>query len=169
MPSGVSAALRTPVNHCSARSAAPRAATRPYGDSGCTGTEGAAAPGVQPYNMMGALRIDRADRKEEATEEAGDMEAAGRKRELAGEVVDLVTSVNPAMARGAMPWWGQRTGREGVFGEEPQGKDYTPIRALPAEPAHVAAWLRLDARTPATCLAGFFCGRRRKFCNFASL
>ena len=99
MPSGVSAALRTPVNHCSARSAAPRAATRPYGDSGCTGTEGAAAPGVQPYNMMGALRIDRADRREEATEEAGDMETAGRKRELAGEVGDLVTSVNRHGAR----------------------------------------------------------------------
>ena len=120
MPSGVSAALRTPVNHCSARSAAPRAATRPYGDSGCTGTEGAAAPGVQPYNMMGALRIDRADRREEATEEAGDMEAAGRKRELAGEVVDLVTSVNPAMARGAMPWWGEQMDIGGVFVEEPQ-------------------------------------------------
>ena len=48
------------------------------------------------------------------------MEAAGRKRELAGEVGDLVTSVNPAMARGAMPWWGEQMDIGGVFVEEPQ-------------------------------------------------
>ena len=39
-----------------------------------------------------------------------------------------MTSVNPAMARGAMPWWGERKGREGIFGEEPQEQKDTLAR-----------------------------------------
>ena len=74
-------------------------ANHPDGDGGCTG-----GTALQPE---GANReLTATDRREEATEEAGDMEAAGRNGKEAEEVGDLVTSVNPAMARGAMPWWG---------------------------------------------------------------
>ena len=43
-------------------------------------------------------------------------------RVWAEEVGDLLTSVNPAMARGAMAWWGGQSGREDLFGEVPQEK-----------------------------------------------
>ena len=50
-----------------------------------------------------------------------------------------MTSVNPAIARGAVPWWGQRTGREGFFVEEPQGEEDTLAREQPLEEAPEAA------------------------------
>ena len=68
-------------------------------DGGCTG-----GTALQPEGAD--CELTATDRREEATEEAGDMEAAGRNGKEAEEVGDLVTSVNPAMARGAMPWWG---------------------------------------------------------------
>ena len=75
-------------------------------------------------------------------EEAGDMEAAGRRRELAGEVGDLVTSVNPAMARGAMPWWGERTGIGSFFGEEPQGEASLELKACTGARRPGMTWSR---------------------------
>ena len=39
-----------------------------------------------------------------------------------GEVGDLATSVNPAMAGGATPWWGHcDTRQHKLFVDEPQG------------------------------------------------
>ena len=39
---------------------------------------------------------------------------------VAGEVGDLMTFVSPAMARGAVPWWGEYSASGSVFVEEPK-------------------------------------------------